>query len=186
VARGSYGTEPPRDARGLRYADDELQESSPLSVTSLAQTLRLRLASELEAFRALLSQVFDDVQAVDARPADAPPSDGDFEVGFVVGGAVAADVFRLPEQGARELVLAWDASPLGDVVADAVVCLALHSEAWGPARLSDERRVATRTARRASRGDLQLSPRPTLSEARYLGRGAGRVEPAPRRAPRPS
>ena len=65
---------------------------------------------------------------------DAPPSDGDFEIGFIVGGAVAADVFRLPEQGARELVLAWDASPLGDVVADAVVCLALHSEAYGTER----------------------------------------------------
>ncbi|KAH8060102.1 nuclease [Aureococcus anophagefferens] len=87
-----------KDLRCTLYADDELRESSPLSVTSLRQTLRLQLASDVGVFRALLAQTFADADA------------------------------------ARELVLAWDASPLGDVVADAVVCVALHCQS-SPAAL---------------------------------------------------
>ena len=113
-----------KDLRCTLYADDELRESSPLSVTSLRQTLRLQLASDVGVFRALLGQTFADVEEVAIA--------GGAEASLDVGGCVRVDVVQA--DAARELVLAWDASPLGDVVADAVVCVALHCQS-SPAAL---------------------------------------------------
>ena len=111
----------PASAEGLhgrtrRYADDELFESSPLSVTTLAQTLRLRLAAATASFEALLRQTFADV--VDGAAIAVPAADGASEASWTVAG-VSVAVFRL-ENDQRDLVLAWDACPLADVVADAV------------------------------------------------------------------
>jgi len=105
-----------RDLGCTLYADDELFESSPLSVTTLAQTLRLRLAAATASFEALLRQTFADV--VDGAAIAVPAADGASEASWTVAG-VSVAVFRL-ENDQRDLVLAWDACPLADVVADAV------------------------------------------------------------------
>ena len=124
-----------KDLRCTLYADDELAESSPLSVTSLAQTLRLRLGAELDVLRGMVRQTFADV--VDASLADAcqPPDGAAVEASFLVSSTVRVDVFVDADGSGRELVLTWDAAPLGDVVADAIVCVALHCQA-SPAALA--------------------------------------------------
>ena len=118
-----------RDLRTTLYADDELRDSSPLAVTALAQTVRLRLSCGVEGLDFLLRQTFADVQ--DGTATD-DECDGTFEKGWVICGAVHASVYAL-EAGEKELTLNWNAAPLGDAVADATACLALHAATSVPA-----------------------------------------------------
>ena len=118
-----------RDLRTTLYADDELRDSSPLAVTALAQTVRLRLSCGVDGLDFLLRQTFADVQDGAATEEEC---DGAFEKGWVICGAVQASVYAL-EAGEKELTLTWNAAPLGDAVADATACLALHAATSVPA-----------------------------------------------------
>ena len=119
-----------KDLVSTLYADDELQDSSPLAVTQLAQTVRLRLSCGVDGLDFLLKQTFADV--CEGTADDEEECDGAFEKGWVLCGSVRACVYAL-EAGERELVLRWAAAPLGDAVADACACLALHAATSVPA-----------------------------------------------------
>ena len=69
-----------RDLRTTLYADDELRDSSPLAVTALAQTVRLRLSCGVDGLDFLLKQTFADVQEGTATDDEC---DGVFERGWV-------------------------------------------------------------------------------------------------------
>jgi len=111
-----------KDLRCTLYTDAELVESSPLAVTALRQTLRLQYANATDVLVELLRQTFADVR-VDAGACGAAQ--------FTVGGEVECDVAAAGDGAAtttpRQLTLRWAASPAADMIADAIVAVALHA-----------------------------------------------------------
>ncbi|KAH8057099.1 nuclease [Aureococcus anophagefferens] len=82
----------------------------------------------------------------------------DRQASLDVGGCVRVDVVQA--DAARELVLAWDASPLGDVVAGSVVCVALHCQS-SPAALLTTGPCCVPDASAADDPTAPKTPRPS-------------------------
>lgn len=100
------------------YADDELAESSPLSVATLEHRLRLKISKAAsDALPATLKATFVDVQHQQKT--------------LVVCGVVRATLSSV-----YDLDLSWQASPLADLIADAVACCALQARALPPDRFA--------------------------------------------------
>ncbi|KAJ8613827.1 hypothetical protein CTAYLR_004916 [Chrysophaeum taylorii] len=105
-----------KNLRGALYADDELAESSSLSVATLEQRLRVRLApAAAAALPAALQNTFLDVVL---------QHDKDDDATLVVCGCVKVKVVD------DRLELVWRASPFADLVADAAACCALQARAF--------------------------------------------------------
>ena len=113
-----------RDLRTTLYADDELRDSSPLAVTALAQTVRLRLSCGVDGLDFLLGKLLRTCEGAPDEECDGP---------LRRAGHLCAVRVGLCWRREKELTLNWNAAPLGDAVADATACLALHAATSVPA-----------------------------------------------------
>ena len=112
------------DLKMSYYNDDDIPERSPLSVAVIEQHLHLAVPAVVaKLLLPALQQTFVDVH----------PVAGDLEADPLLRQDIRlriCDVLdcRITSDGIKNHVhLSWNATPFADVVADAVACLALHS-----------------------------------------------------------
>lgn len=109
-----------KNLRGSFYSDDELTESSPLSVTTLEQRLHLRIsAAAAESLPRVLVKTFVDVSPETKSEEGATRS-------WRVCDVLNVELSRETNQ----VELRWVASPFADLIADAVACCALQARAF--------------------------------------------------------